>query len=305
MYKYHKPTPIVVKLNDDFGFSVRERAAIHLKNNINKKGAERGKVNQQGFGLLAEMVIRSLINMPEINNENHPLAYDILLPTGVKLDIKCRGGSLPFREEYESDDGINREAKHNFFARQIYDDSLDTDIYLMSHLETPKKDELPGTKRQKKWILYICGWVSKKRVIREGVYLPRKSITERGNEWFCYRGQEIEYYHRNLNGLQNLKDILKIDKNDVLDDGNKVGDLNMTSVDAIRACYDLMGRGVLEKEALDYVKSRVKIEKNVKPILSINQYYHLLGWLKENGKATEVEVKKLQKLFPEIDYTGI
>ena len=68
------------------------------------------------------IMIRSKLGMPEINPENHPLGYDILLPSGVKLDVKCRGGMLPFKEEYESNDGIIREAKHNFFARQIHDE---------------------------------------------------------------------------------------------------------------------------------------------------------------------------------------
>jgi len=67
------------------------------------------------------MVIRNKLGMPEINPEDHPLGYDLLLPSGVKVDVKCRGGALPFKEEYESSDGIAREAKHNFFVRQMYD----------------------------------------------------------------------------------------------------------------------------------------------------------------------------------------
>ena len=180
MYKYHHPKPIIIKLNDELGFRLRQNAAEYITKNQNITGAERGSKEEQGFGALAEMVVRNKLGMPEINPENHPLGYDILLPLGVKLDVKCRGGALPFKEEYESNDGIAREAKHNFFARQIYDKQLNTDIYLMTHLETPKNRELPGTTRQRKWILYICGWTSKERVAREGVYLPRGSLTEQG-----------------------------------------------------------------------------------------------------------------------------
>ena len=180
MYKYHHPKPIIIKLTDELGFSLRKKAADYIAANQNRTGAERGSSEEQGFGALAEMVIRNKLGMPEINPENHPLGYDILLPSRVKLDVKCRGGALPFKEEYESNDGIAREAKHNFFARQIYDKQLNTDIYLMTHLETPKNRELPGTTRQRKWILYICGWTSKERVAREGVYLPRGSLTEQG-----------------------------------------------------------------------------------------------------------------------------
>lgn len=186
MYKYKHPKPIVVKLTDELGFRLRQKAAEYIAANQNLTGAERGSSEEQGFGALAEMIIRNKLGMPEINPKDHPLGYDLLLNSGVKVDVKCRGGALPFKEEYESDDGIAREAKHNFFARQIYDENLDTDIYVMTHLETPSNRELPGTTRQRKWILYICGWVSKERVANEGVYLPRGSLTEQGRTWFTY-----------------------------------------------------------------------------------------------------------------------
>src|SRR4030042_982772 len=218
MYKYRHPKPITIKLNDELGFKLREKAANYIKKNINKKGAERGSNEEQGFGALAEIVIRNKLGMPEIKANDHPLSYDILLKSGVKVDVKCRGGSLPFQENYLSNDDISREAKHNFFARQIYDKKLDTDIYLMTHLETPKDRVLPGTTRQRKWILYVCGWISKKRVEREGVYLPRGSLTEQGKTWFTYRGQEIEFYNKNLNGLKRLDDFVYIERKDVGND---------------------------------------------------------------------------------------
>ena len=68
----------------------------------------------------------------------------------------------------------------------------------------------------------------------EGVYLPRGSLTEQGRTWFTYRGQEIEYYNRNLNGLETVEDLLSIDPPDVEKDRNHKGDLNLTSVDAVR-----------------------------------------------------------------------
>ena len=175
----------------------------------------------------------------------------------------------------------------------------------MTHLETPKDRTLPGTKRQRKWVLYICGWVSKKRVAREGVYLPRGSLTEQGNTWFTYRGQEIEFYNRNLNGLRDVKDLLDIEQKDVSEDEQKIADLNLTSVDAIRIAYDLVGRGVIGSEIVEYVKNEVGIEETVKPILHPNQYYHLLKWLKERGKIGDAEFSKMKKLLDETEYSGI
>ena len=305
MYKYHHPKPIVVKLTDELGFQLRQKAADYISANQNRTGAERGNSEQQGFGALTEMVIRNKFGMIEINPEDHPLGYDILLPSGVKLDVKCRGGALPFKEAYESDDGIVREAKHNFFARQLHDTRLDADIYLMTHLETPSKRELPGTKRQKKWILYICGWVSKERVAREGVYLPRGSLTEQGRTWFTYRGQEIEFYNRNLNGLEKIEDLLDIENLDVEKDKTRKGDLNLTSVDTIRIVYDLIGRGVLSEKHLFFIQKEISLDKNVKPILHANQYFHLLKWLKEKGELTEKELEKAKIILKEEFFEGI
>ena len=305
MYKYHHPKPIIIKLNDELGFRLRQNAAEYITKNQNITGAERGSKEEQGFGALAEMVVRNKLGMPEINPENHPLGYDILLPSRVKLDVKCRGGALPFKEEYESNDGIAREAKHNFFARQIYDKQLNTDIYLMTHLETPGNRELPGTTRQRKWILYICGWTSKERVAREGVYLPRGSLTEQGRTWFTYRGQEIEFYNRNLNGLTKIDDLLEIEQADVEKDKNRKGDLNLTSVDALRITYDLIGRGILSKKHLTFIKKETGLNKIVKPILHSNQYFHLLKWLKEKGTLTDNEIKNAHKVLQEEPYSGI
>lgn len=304
MYHYHHPEPIIIKLADSEGFSLRQKAADYINENQNVTGAERGSREEQGFGALAEIVLRNKLGLSAINN-NHPIAYDILSKKGIKIDVKCRGGALPFQKEYLSSDGLPREAKHNFFARQIFDENLDTDIYIMVHLETSKDRVLPGMTRQRKWILYVCGWVSKKRVAREGVYLPRGSLTEQGRTWFTYRGQEIEFYNKNLNGFSDLKDILEIEKPDVKKDEKHQGDLNVTSVDAVRIAYDLAGRGILTEKQIEFVKAKTGLKQTIKPILHPNQYFHLLRWLKENQQITEKDYKKAQKVLVEEEWDGI
>lgn len=305
MYNYYRPSPIIVTLTDEWGYELRQKAANHVENNRNVTGAERGSAEQQGFGALAEMVVRNRLGMPDINAAEHPLAYDLLLPSGVKVDVKCRGGELPFQEEYEGGDGIAREAKHNFFARQVYDESLNTDIYLLTHLETPKKASLPGSKRQRKWILYICGWVSKERVIKEGVFLPRHSLSERGRNWMQYRGQEIEFYNKNLNGLSSVENLLSLEQRDVEEDASRVGGLNLTSVDAIRIAYDLIGRGILNQKHLVFVRDDTGLRGGVKPILHPNQYFHLLKYLREKGIVNEEEMRKAYDTLQEEPYSGI
>jgi len=306
MYKYVNPKPTMVNLSDMEGYKLRQEAAAYLKKNLNKKGAERGNEGQQGFGVLTEIVIRNLLGLPRIDKDKHPLSYDLLLPSKVKVDVKCRGGEKPFQEEYLGSDGLLREAKHNLFARQVYDDRLDTDIYLMTHLEHPKSAVLPGTSRQRKWKLYICGWVTKKRAAKEGVYLPRGSLTERGMQgWFPYRGQEIEFYNKNLNGLENIDDLLKVNRSDVELDGKKTGGLNLTSVDAVRIVYDLVGRGLLKEKSIDFVTKNLGVETTIKPFLHPNQYHHLLKWLKENKQVSTLDIKKAEKFLPKKDYEGI
>src|SRR3989338_2934185 len=187
----------------------------------------------------------------------------------------------------------------------MHDERLDADIYVMTHLETPSKRELPGTTRQRKWVLYICGWVSKERVTNEGVYLPRGSLTEQGRTLFTYRGQEIELYNRNLNGLEQVEDLLNIESADVEKDEKHEGDLNLTSVDAVRIAYDLIGRGVLSEKHLAFMQKETGIDKIVKPILHSNQYFHLLNWLKGKGVLTDSEIKKARKILQEEAYSGI
>ncbi|MBI4457426.1 hypothetical protein HY633_00495, partial [Candidatus Uhrbacteria bacterium] len=283
MYIYRHPKPIPIELAGADGFALRDQAARYVAANLNVSGAERGSTQQQGYGALAEIIVRKNLGLPLINPAEHPIAYDFQLPTGVKVDVKCRGGVLPFQEQYGSSDGISREAKHNFFARQVYDQALNTDIYLLTHLTVAGDGSLPGTLRQRKWCLFVCGWVSKKRVTREGVYLPRGSLTEQGNTWFTYRGQEIEFYNKNLNGLDAIADLATVSTDDVADDAIKKGGLNLTSVDALRICYDLVGKGVLDKTHLDIVKMETGITQTVKPILQENQYFHLIEWMRERG----------------------
>lgn len=297
--------PIEISLIDKNGQFLRNETANYLSKNINKTGAERGSVDQQGFGLLAEMVVRQALSLPLINPVEQSVAYDLILPSGIKVDVKCRGGIKPFQIAYQGEDGVFREAKHNLFARQVYDDKLDTDIYLMTHLMTPAKPELPGSSRQKKWVLYVCGWVSKKRVKNEGVYLPRHALTEQGNTWFPYRGQEIEFYHHNLNYLDSLTDLLKIDQQQVKQDEEKTRSLNLTSADLIRIVQDLIGLGVIHSDNLDWVREKTNIHVPIKPILHSNQYYHALSWLKSEGRIDESTIQKASKFLRQEQFISV
>lgn len=307
MYNYVLPKPIIFPLYGKEGFNLRKKA-VKFVEKIKIKGAEAGNVQEQTYGILAQMVIRNLLDLPLEPEEDQSKGFDIILPSGVKVDIKCRGGTLPFKEKYIGSGDIEREAKHNFFARQIWNEKLDSDIYVMVHLESPKaprgqKTALPGTLRQKKWKLYICGWVSKERVKKEGVYLPRGAITERGNEWFAYRGYEVEFYHQHLNGFASMKDLLLIDKKDVEEDAKKAMNLHLTSVDAVRIAIDMVGHGVIDKDVIHFLKEKLGMQTKIPTIMHSNQYHHLLKWLKNHGKVKDEDIKRLSEIMQEVAYS--
>lgn len=307
MYKYSLPKPIIIPLYGAEGFELRQKA-VEFVNKVRVMGAEAGNEQEQTYGILAQMGIRKLLGLPLEPDEDQSKGFDILLSSGVKVDIKCRGGTKPFQEKYMGSGDIEREAKHNFFARQVWNDKLDTDIYVMVHLECPKaprgkKTALPGTLRQRKWKLYVCGWVSKERVKKEGVYLPRGAITERGNEWFAYRGHEIEFYHRHLNGFSDMKELLSIDKKDVEEDGRKAINLHLTSIDAIRIAIDMAGQGIIDREIIQFLKDKLEVNKKIPTIMHSNQYHHLLKWLKLHGKIKDKEIEKLSKIMQEMAYS--
>lgn len=308
MYTYHRPTPILIDLYGPEGFELRQKAFDLATSTGRLPGVQSGSLAERSYGFLAQMAIRKHLGMP-IEPEGEDEGYDLVLPSGVKADIKCRGGTLPFEEEYAGSGGFKREAKHNFFAGQVFSTKLKTDIYILTHLETPKaprgsKTSLPGTLKQRKWKLYVCGWVSNERVKKEGVYLPRGSITEQGRQWFGYRSEEIEFYNRHLNGFATLNDILTIDKTNVKADAEKPMNLHLTSVDAVRIAVDLAGFGVINKDTVAYVKKELGIDGNVPPILNANQYYHLLRWLKSKGKVTDADIEKIVGIMKEIEFTG-
>ena len=221
------------------------------------------------------------------------------------MDVKTRGGTLEFKEQYPGQDGVPRETKHNLFARQLFGPPLESDVFLFCHLQYPKDGKMPGTVRQKNWRLFVCGWASKERVAQTGVYVPRGALTERGKSWFPYRGQEVEFYQRNLNGLQRLGDLLVLDRADVEADAGKVMDPNLTTVDAARIAFDLIGRGLLPKALMDHLVAEYDFPDPVTPVLHSNQYLHLAEWLRKEGLIEEDALHRIQRAFPRLDFTGI
>ena len=129
MYTFVKPKPLIIDLGGADGFKIREEVSEVIEDTL-VSGPEAGSREEQSSGILAQYVVRKELGLPPISTEEENLGIDILLPSGVRVDVKCRGGVRPFQEEYEGTGGVLREAKHNFFARQVWDPRLETDIYI-------------------------------------------------------------------------------------------------------------------------------------------------------------------------------
>ena len=86
MYKFQHPKPLEIKLGGEDGFRLRKKAADFIGEHQNKTGAQRGNTSEQSYGALAEIVIRHQLGMSDINPVDHPLGYDLLLPSGVKIE---------------------------------------------------------------------------------------------------------------------------------------------------------------------------------------------------------------------------
>lgn len=306
MYTYVPPTPIVVPLGGQEGYELRERAA-NIVSESPARGPQAGSFREQSYGILAQIVVTRKLGIPEPVVSRVDVGYDIVLPTGVRVDVKCRGGAFPFKEKYEGAVGPPRDAKHNFFARQVFDNSLKTDIYLMAHLQTTGDRQLPGTARQRNWNLFICGWVSKERVIHEGVYLPPGSLTERGSRWFTYRAHEIEFYHKHLNGLKRIEDLKKLEPVDVKNDVPDPKRLHLTIPDACRILSDMIGHNILDPSVLKNFRKTQQIEGADPTIFHPNQYYHLARYLlavKMPGIKTDL-LEKMREQFQEESFEGL
>lgn len=186
MYKYTFPHPIIIdlgysSLTKDRGYQFRVEAYDYVKKN-KSAGAQAANDDRQGYGILAEIIIRAELDLPPIDKDLHPVAFDIKSKKGIKIDVKCRGGEKNFEEGYIGDDGFLREAKHNLFARQLFDKSLNADVFLLTHLKRPTgKSSLPGKLKDRSWRLFICGWISKKRILKEALYLfHREGLLNKG-----------------------------------------------------------------------------------------------------------------------------
>lgn len=249
-------------------------------------------------GFLAEYVIREQLGLKPFDPDNSDYSADMVSPHGLKIDIKTEGVKFDFQEEYVGSGQISRQAKHNFYPRQLYDPNLmTTDLFLVTRLRTG--DTFPGTGRptEKRWSLWICGWVSKKRVIKEGVLIPRGGITEQGSKFFDYRSHNVEFYQFALNKIVDLKKWFEtIDQKAVREDESRDPDdtQQCTNADAQRISSDLLSKNIITRKQFDAINQYLGLsDSHVPSILDNNLTIRFIRYLIKRGVLESGVVEKL------------
>ena len=312
LYEYTPSTPLIIDLNGPENIEIRKRANDYIEENwnqgqmfnkvmSNERKSEEQKKLEIKKGTLAQMVIRNAVGLEEID-DNQPLHTDMKNQHGVIMDIKMEGITIAFQEEYGGSGGIKREAKHNFYARQLYDPNLRaTDIFINTRFRTG--DTFPGSGRsnEKKWVLWVCGWVSKKRVINEGVLIPRGGITEQGQKFFDYRSHNVEFYQYALNGIKDLHQWFEnLTKDDVKKDEEKDPDVTpqCTTADRQRILGSLVSRSVIDVEQFNKINREVLGLENrfVPPILHENHTIRYVKHLIKTGILPESILDKMKNV---------
>ena len=261
------------------------------------QSAEKSKLGVKK-GLLSQYIIRKNVGLEGIDAEDIDYAADLTSPNGIKIDVKMEGITVDFQEEYLGSGKIYRQAKHNFYARQLFDPKLaTTDLFLVTRLRTG--DVFPGSGRsnEKRWKLWVCGWVSKKRVKNEGVLIPLGGITERGQKFFDYKSHNVEFYQHALNKVNDLsKWFNDITKDDVKQDEQKNPNetLQCTVADGQRIISDLLTKKIITREQFDNANSFLDLDGIYVPsILHSNHTVRFVKHLINKNVLTKEILNKL------------
>ena len=298
---------LVIDLNGKDNIGYRKEVNDHVEDNWDLIMSKFQKSKTQSIeskklevkkGFLSQYIVRRNVGLEGIDAEDVDYSADLTSPNGIKIDVKMEGISIDFQEAYIGSGDIYRQAKHNFYPRQLFDPKLSTtDLFLVTRLRTG--DTFPGSGRsnEKKWKLWICGWVSKKRVKNEGVLIPRGGITEQGQKFFDYRSHNVEFYQYALNEIKNLKEWFDgITKEQIKQDEDKDPDETQqcTTADGQRIISDLLTKNIITREQFDKVNSFLDLEeKYVPPILHNNHTVRFVKHLISKNILTEDILDKL------------
>ena len=271
---------------------------LSKKFNRSRNQSEDSKKLEIKKGYLAQYVIRTQVGLAGIDSPNNDLSADLTNANGIKIDVKNETVKFEFQEHYMGTGDILRQAKHNFFPRQLYDTKLNsTDIFLVTRLRTG--DTFPGSGRlnESRWKLWVCGWVSKIRVRNEGILIPRGGITEQGSKFFDYRSNNVEFYQLGLNPITDLYSWFEnVTKDDIKNDEEKNPDdtIQCTIADGQRILGDLLVRKIINDEQFSSISNSLGLDgKHVPSILHHNHTIRFVKYLVNKKFLTHDTIDKL------------
>ena len=296
-----------IDLNGSNGIDMRREVHEHVESNWDKVGSsykksrgasEESRKMEVKRGYLAQYVIRKRVGLAGIDASDVDYSADLINLHGIKIDVKSEGIKFAFQEAYEGSGGIPRQAKHNFYPRQLFDPNLkSTDLFLVTRIQTG--DAFPGSgwRSEKRWNLWVCGWVSKKRVMQEGILIPRGGITEQGQKFFAYRSHNVEFYQYALNPVDDLAGWFnRITKDDVRNDESRHPDdtRQCTTADAQRIIGDLLIKEVIDRDQFEEINRAIDLEgKHVPSILHDNHTVRFVRYLIRQGHLPTTILERL------------
>ena len=262
-----------------------------------KRGEESRKMEVKG-GFLAQFVVRRTVGLAGIEDGGGDYSADLVSPHGVKIDVKTETVSIDFQEAYEGSGGVMRQAKHNFYPRQLYDPNLaKTNAFLVTRIRTGDGFPGRGFATEKRWKLWLCGWVSKRRVINEGVLVPRGGVTEMGSSFFAYRSHNVEFYQHALNPIDSLPDWFGAMTPEAVrgdEARNPDATRQCTTADAQRIISDLLAKEVISRDEFRAINRHIGLEdRHIPPILHSNHSVRLARYLINEGLLPESVLEKL------------
>ena len=299
---------ILIDLNGPNAHVLRKEVSEYIDDNwetmkpmfgVTRRGNEDTRKLEVKRGFLAQYVVRQSVGLEGIEDEgNADFSSDLTTPNGIRIDVKTEGASFDFQKEYAGSGGVMRQAKHNFHPRQLYDPNLaGTDAFLVVRMRTGDTFPGSGSSREKRWKMWVCGWVSKKRVINEGVLIPRGGITEQGGSFFAYRSHNVEFYQNALNPVESLTDWFRgLARSDVTRDEALDPDTTMqcTIADAQRIISNLLARGVIDREQFDSINRAIGLGgAHVPPVLHSNHTVRFVRHMVRRGLLSRDALQKL------------
>ncbi len=139
--------------------------------------------------------------------------------------------------------------------------------------------------------------MSKKRVMREGVLIPRGGITEQGSKFFDYRSHNVEFYQFALNKITDLEKWFNTTDREALreDESRDPNDTQQcTNADAQRIASDLLAKDVITRRQFYDINKYLGLQdRHVPSILDNNLTIRFIKYLVKRDVLESDIVEKL------------